>query len=70
MDINQIQVLYFKNEFIVTWILHLNIVYSNEVKLEAGLNNDPPNPHPLPHPLLSYWMNKLTISVVYVSNLN
>ena len=28
--------------YIITWILHQIILYSNKVKLVADLNNDPP----------------------------
>ena len=40
--------------FVITWIFHQIIMYSNKVKLVAGLDNDSPNPPPLPQ------MNELT----------
>ena len=38
--------------FMITWILHLIIMYSNKVKLVAGYKTDPPmnNLYPIPSP--------------------
>ena len=41
----------FQNGFIITWILHKFIMFSNKVELEAG-QNDTLNPPPYPIPSL------------------
>ena len=40
-----------QNGFIITWILHKIIMFSNKVELEAG-QNDTLNPPPYPIPSL------------------
>ena len=45
------------NRYIITWMLYQILMYSNKVILPAGLNNDP---HPIPHPLHSYWIKEMT----------
>ena len=57
---------FWNNGFIITWILNQIIMYSDKVKLVAGLKNDPLNQPPLPHSFFSDWMNELTKNDAHV----
>ena len=46
----------YMNGYIITWMLHKMFMYSDKLLHAAGSRHPPP----LPHPLLTYWMNKLT----------
>ena len=47
-----------RNGYTSTWMLHQIFIFSNKVKLAAGLDNDFSRPTSLPYPLSSYWMNE------------
>ena len=70
-NINHLSLTY-NNGYIITWILHQNIMFTNNVKLAAGYNNIPPF-HLLSYPIPSNFRNELNnkcVPLLIISYIN